>query len=356
MANSDGAHMFPPRAGDQRVIDAIASQGGPFGFGIDGDFRQAIGLFLGFSAEEILNISSDDMWKRYLDSEGLVNAAEPFCFGLGFDPQDADQYVHSQESSGPGATGLNFRYDMVWHPAGTRVWFRAGVGNSHPAFDNLFQYDVPIPWDLNTGTWVFSGSISIGNDADGRSFSWVNNGTRIVFLNRWFSSFRRMDSYPASSAYDITTLGSADGSFTGLPGNEFEHIWSADYTQLLVQRLGGTWNRYNASTPGDLNTLGASDQTWDAAATDSKNLASIVLDPTELKLYGTDGTNLLSWDLASAFSISPAPSNLNVGVSVQLPVNMSVARSINMRPDTGELFLQADQSAGGYRLRSWVTP
>lgn len=82
MTASDGAHIFPPRADDQRIIDAIAAQGGPFGFGVDEDFRRALGLFLGKSDAEIHNISVDDMWKLYLDSQGLVNAPEPFDFNL----------------------------------------------------------------------------------------------------------------------------------------------------------------------------------------------------------------------------------------------------------------------------------
>jgi hypothetical protein len=354
MANSDGAHIFPPRADDQRVIDAIASQGGPFGGGIDYDFRQALGIFLGFSDAEILQHSVDDMWKHYLDSEGLVNAAEPFCFSLGFQAQDADQYVHAQESAGPAPTGLPFRYDMRWHPAGTRVWFRIG-GSSLPAFDNLMQFDVPIPWDLNSATWTQTGSVQLGNDADVRSISWVNNGTRLVTLNRWFSGFRRMDSFPVSSAYDITTLGAADGSFTGLIGNEFEHVWSADETKLLVQRLGGTWNRYNASVPGDISTLTGPDQTWDSAATDSQNTSSLAFSPDETKLYAIGNSTLVSWDLASAFSVSPAPSNISIGPSLNLPTTGGVWRGLNIRPDTGELFAETDQSPSFF-LRSWETP
>ncbi len=272
----------------------------------------------------------------------------------GFVPQNADQYVLGQDSAGPAATGLTFRFDQRWHPDGTRTWFRIG-GTSHPAFDNLFQFDVSPAWSQNASNMTLTGQISIGNDADVRTFEWVNNGTRIVFLNRWFSSFRRMDSFPASTAYDITTLGATDGAFTGLIGNEFGMKWSEDWTKVLISRLGGTWNRYVASIAGDITTLTGPDQTWDSAATDGVNTNTLALAPGELKLYSIGNSfNLNSWDLSSAFSVSPAPSNHNVGVAVDLPTNMQVARGMNIRPDTGELFAEGDQNA--FRLRSWVTP
>jgi hypothetical protein len=270
--------------------------------------------------------------------------------GGGFVPQDADQYVISQDGAGP--LGQIFRYDMRWKPDGTRVWMRHG-GTSHPALDNLYQYDVSVPWSLNVANWTLTGSLQLGNDTSVRTISWVNNGTRFVTLNVWFSGFRRLDSWPASTPYDINTLGSADGSFTGLTGNEFGMEWSNDYTKVLISRLGGTWNRYIASTPGDLNTLSGPDQTWDSAATDGVNSNSLAFAPGETKMYSAN-INLYSWDLAAPFSISPAPSNFNSGVAVDLPTNMQVLRGVNINPGTGELLAEGDQNA--YRLRSWVTP
>ncbi len=82
MASTDGAHIFPPRAGDQRIIDAIVAQGGPFGFGIDGDFRRALGIFLSLSDAQILTTSVDDMWQLYLLDQGLVDTPDPFTFVL----------------------------------------------------------------------------------------------------------------------------------------------------------------------------------------------------------------------------------------------------------------------------------
>lgn len=114
MTDSDGAHIFPPRADDQRIIDAIAAQGGPFGLGIDGDFRKALGNFLGLSDAEILAHSVDDMWKHYLDDQGLVNAAEPFSFDLAA----AGIEVGAGVAYGLTATAGDMVFDLPAHSAG----------------------------------------------------------------------------------------------------------------------------------------------------------------------------------------------------------------------------------------------
>jgi hypothetical protein len=267
-----------------------------------------------------------------------------------FVPKNADQYILSQDFSGPGATALTFRYDMRWKPDGTRVWFRQGGFNA-PAFKNIWQYDVSPAWSMNPVNMTLTGDLDLGNDNNNRTFAWVNNGTRLVLLAVWFAGFRRLDSFPASTPYDINTLGGADGSFTGLISSEFGMEWSADYTKVLISRLGGTWNRYNAAVAGDLNTLSGPDQTLDFAATYGVNSNSLAFAPGETKMYSAN-INLYSWDLAAPFSISPAPSNFNSGVAVDLPTNMQVIRGVNIHPGTGELFAAGDQNA--FRLRSWT--
>lgn len=311
------------------------------------DFWEAGGSFSGsvddnyllddLNIDEYLldDASADDVW--------LLDGA-PF-----FVAQDADQYTVSQDFTGPTSTQPRFRYDMRWKPDGTRIFFRYAVGNNNPAVDNLIQFDVSPAWSLNPSNWTNQVSIQIGTDTAARTFEWVNDGTRIVFLAVWFSSFRRMDSFPASTAYDISTLGSADGSFTGLIGGEFGMKWSEDYKKVIITRIGGTeWNRYTTPIAGDLNSLVGPDQTWSSAIGDT-----IAFAPGELKFYSISGGDIHSVDLNSAFSISPAPTNDVVGPDTDLPTNMSVARGLNIHPGTGELFAEGDQNA--FRLRSWTT-
>ncbi len=314
-------------------------------------FWQAGGSFSGSLLDNLL-LDDTNLDELLIDDTNtddvlLIDGA-PF-----FIPKNADQYVVSQDSTGP--LGLIFRYDMRWKPDGTRVFFFHG-GTSHPSFDDTYQYDATIPWSF-VGGLTPAGSVQIGSDTLNRSISWVNNGTRLVKLARWFSSFRRLDSFPASTPYDLTTLGVADGSFTGLIGGEFGQLWSDDWTQVLISRSSGEWNRYNAAVPGDINTLSGPDQTWDAFALDGVASSSLAMSPDGTKLYGINtsgGRNLVSWDLAAPFSISPAPSNFNVGVSMNLPTNGDVWRGLTINPNTGELLAAGDQNA--YRLRSWVAP
>ncbi len=265
-------------------------------------------------------------------------------------PQDADQYILGQQGSFGGS---NFRYDIRWRPDGTRVFLRQNVGNSHPSLDNLFQYDVPIPWDINAATWVFAGSIQIGGDTNGRTIEWVLNGTRLVFLDVWFSSFRRLNSFAASTPYDITTLGANTSTYTNLVGTgQFGMKWNEDWTKVILTRSGGAeWQRYDVATPGLVATITGVDQTWLAAQGDTMAFA-----PGALKMYTLRSNAIKSMDLGSAFSIDPAPTNIVTGFSLLDPIQMSVPRGMNIRPDTLELFGHADQSAGSFRLRSWVTP
>lgn len=273
----------------------------------------------------------------------------PAAAGGGFDPQDADQYSVSQDEPGPSAARPRFRYDMRWRPDGGRVFFRAAVGDNNPAVDNLFQYDVSPAWSLDTSNFTNLVSIEIGSDTNARTFEWVNDGDRLVFMDVWFSSFRRFNSFPASTPYDISTLGSNDSTYTNLVGTgQFGMKWNEDWTKVILTR-SGEWTRYNVATPGLPSTITGVDQTWSSATGSSMALA-----PGELKLYVISGSTLRSFDLDSPFSIDPDPANNVAGPDMNLPTSMTVVRGLNINPDTGELFATADQNS--FRLRSWVTP
>lgn len=75
-------HIYPPRRGDQRIVDFIAAHGGSSTGDINRDFREALGLALGFSQTQILAFSIDDLWKRFKVANGIEDTSEPFD-GLG---------------------------------------------------------------------------------------------------------------------------------------------------------------------------------------------------------------------------------------------------------------------------------
>ena len=83
MAASDGNTLFPPRAGDQRIIDFIAHHGTLTGKGVDQDFKQALGNDLGLSAARIQEMNPNDMWALWLATAGLTGKDhEPFEFPI----------------------------------------------------------------------------------------------------------------------------------------------------------------------------------------------------------------------------------------------------------------------------------
>lgn len=73
-------HIYPPRRGDQRIVDFIAAHGGSSTGDINSDFREALALALGFTATQALTFSIDDLWKRFKVAQGIEDTSEPFDF------------------------------------------------------------------------------------------------------------------------------------------------------------------------------------------------------------------------------------------------------------------------------------
>lgn len=77
---SPGAPLFPPKASDPRVVQFLSDMGVSATGGVDYDFRLALGFALGFTASQSLGYSVQDMWKRYLDENNVIDIKEPFTF------------------------------------------------------------------------------------------------------------------------------------------------------------------------------------------------------------------------------------------------------------------------------------
>jgi hypothetical protein len=73
-------HIYPPRRGDQRVVDFIAAQGGSTTGDINRDFAEALTLALGLTAADRNASTIDDLWKRYKIANGIEDTSEPFDF------------------------------------------------------------------------------------------------------------------------------------------------------------------------------------------------------------------------------------------------------------------------------------
>ncbi len=73
-------HIYPPRRGDERIVDFIVAQGGSSTGDINRDFAEALALALGFTAAQRNDHTIDDLWKRYKEFAGITDTSEPFDF------------------------------------------------------------------------------------------------------------------------------------------------------------------------------------------------------------------------------------------------------------------------------------
>lgn len=254
----------------------------------------------------------------------------------------------------PFSTPGGSRRDVRFRPDGLRAWTIWTI--TQGGFD-MHQYDLPAPWQL-TG-WTPSGNILRAQSLN-RSFDWHNNGTQLTFTARWFSSFRRVDDFDMSaSPYDISGgLGSGIGAILGLVGGEYMGRWSLDGFSLFINSFASELRRYRMAIAHDLSTNLGFDQFWDYGATGlTGSTDTLEFSTDHTRIYFRHGSgpvpsnNLLSFELTAVDDIS-APFGSVSGPSTNLPSNLQVARGMNIRPDTGDIILLADQN--NQRIRCWA--
>lgn len=271
---------------------------------------------------------------------GPAPASDSCSFGLKSDDPTPEPF------SSPGGS----RRDVRFRPDGLRAWthWTITVGG----FDT-HQYDLPAPWQL-TG-WTPSGDI-LRNTGLNRSMTWHDNGTKLTFLSRWFSSFRRVDTFDHSAApYDISGgLGAGLGAFTGLTGpGEYMARFSLDGFFIFIDTSGGPGTviqRYAMTTAHDITSITGVDQLFIFGAfVGQTNTWDFSTDHT--RIYFKDSANCIaSMDLTAPDDIS-APFNHVTGPDTDLPSNLQVARGLTIRPDTGDIIMLADQN--NQRIRCW---
>jgi hypothetical protein len=346
MTDTDGAHIFPPRADDQRIIDAIAAQGGPFGFGVDGDFRRALGLFLGLSNDKILATSVDDMWRLYLDSVGLVNAAEPFSFELasGVAAVDADQYTETDFQNNPEGISGGIRVDTDWLIDGTKNWINRE--------DRVETHDVDPPWSITPGDWTNRQAISGGSVTWALGgLQWTPDGTRFMTLSS--SVIQHVN---VSTPFDNTTVTGLVNKFVTPSMNKFH--FPADGLSAYVFLAGATKHitQYPLSSPFDVSTLNNIAAPFFDYSSDVSSVNCMTLSPDGTRVYATINNaddNLISWELTTPFDITSA-TNFKTGPIVTVLANMTDPRLIFFRPDNGDIHLYSHLKSGSANQRMKV--
>lgn len=266
--------------------------------------------------------------------------------------EDADQYALKSDDGTPepfSAPG-GFRYDTRFRPDGLRAWthWTISVGGN-----DTHQYDVSPAW--STTGWTLSGGVLRATSLN-RSMTWHDNGNKLTFLRRWFSGFRRIDTFDMSaSPYDISGgLGPTFASLTAITGpGEFLVRFSLDGFKMFTDISATTMQRYNLAVAHDISSSTGVDQTWNYSAAGAGSTNTWGFSGDHTKLYFSTGGGLLgSFDLTAPDDIS-APFNFTTGVSEDLPSNLSVARGLTIRPDTGDWIMLGDQN--NQRIRCWET-
>jgi len=185
---------------------------------------------------------------------------------------------------------------------------------------------------------------------------WHDDGKKLTFLRRWFSSFRRIDTWDQSATpYDITVKGPVFASRTGIPGNEFLIRMSLDGSIAFVSRLAFILNAYPLSVPHDISTMSLTPIATFDATPFSCQMNHMVFSTDHTRMYSVTQVGLIcTFDLTAPDDIS-APFNFQTGPNINaLPegVNhLGISRGLNVRPDTGDLVMFGDQN--NYRVRCW---
>jgi len=265
----------------------------------------------------------------------------------------ADSCSYSVKSDDPTpepfSTPGGSRRDVRFRQDGLRAWthWTVSVGG-----DDTHQYDISPAWSLLQADWTPNGGI-LRNTSLNRSMEWHDNGTKLTFLSRWFSSFRRIDTFDHSAApYDISGgLGPGLGGFTALTGvGEYMARWSLDGFSLFVDTQSVNMQRYIMTTAHDITTITGFDQFWNYGAfVGGTNTWDFSADHTRI-YFAPSGGDIKSMDLTAPDDIS-APFNLITGPDTDLPSNLQVPRGLNIRADTGDIILLGDQN--NQRIRCW---
>lgn len=259
----------------------------------------------------------------------------PCSFVVVYDGPTIDNF------SSPGGS----RRDVVISPDGLRAWTHWTISFGG---NDTHQYDLPGPWDFagartNTGNILRTGSLN-------RSMTWHDNGDKLSFLRRWFSGFRRMDTWDQSATpFDISAgLGPVFASFTGLISSEYNARFSLDGFHVFINRISTELRRYTMTVAHDISTITGVTQFYSGIPVGFSDTWGFSTDHT--KIYFVSGTLLASIDLTAPDDIS-APFNFVTGVSTNLPTNLGVPRGLTIRPDNANIVLWADQN--NQRTREW---
>lgn len=225
------------------------------------------------------------------------------------------------------------RTGMWWRADGTKMFIAR-------TFNNLRSYDVSPAFSITPGDW--SNHVPVTASSVGR-VQITPDGTRLLSLvNSGGSGL--LSQTDMSSAFDITTLGSASFKVLGL---QMQHAyWDPDNgLRLWTLLTGGTLQEHVASSAFSVSTVGAAIKTFDMSV-DAGNVSQFILSRDGTRLYSVTSSNpfpIVSWRLATPFDISTA-GNFSTGLTLNTELSNPIGPYF--RPDNGDLFYCGSTKSG----------
>lgn len=190
-------------------------------------------------------------------------------------------------------------------PDGTKLYL---ASNSASDSQKGYQYTLSTPWDVSTASYA-SKSYQFGSEsADTRGMKWRNNGTYCYKMSDQTGN-KKFYRYTASTAYDISTLGSSqsyqyDGTQTG--GKDLE--LSEDGTKLYGLADNATVYQYTLSTAWQLSSgVSYASKSFSCSSQDSAPRNFMITDNgTKLRYLGSSSDKIYTYTLSTAWDISTA--------------------------------------------------
>lgn len=324
MADSDGGHVWPPRASDLRIQELTA--GGPEASKPDNVFVAL--RTLGYTG------SLDDMWKQHLEATGITDTSEPFTDSLagssglvdlitsGYDiGTDGANVLWSltDGTGGTGGTGLKPILDVI-SPVNRRFGGCSvspdGTACVATSYDNILaSFALSTPYDLSTATQtgssktglsLLSGTPQFAGAGAYVTYAGASDSLHCITLATPYVVESTDTTQTSATEVQIMGYGSSADNVYHLAENG-TGIWA--YGRVDVSTYTLVWNPL--STPYDLTTFGTPEHnsTNYTAVPSGPSQGVIIASPDGTRLHafaGSGADKLIQYDVAA---FDPASGN-----------------------------------------------
>ncbi|MDC8003362.1 hypothetical protein POV27_04830 [Aureisphaera galaxeae] len=197
--------------------------------------------------------------------------------------------------------------DISFNHDGTKLYV---VGFTSDAVD---EYDLSTPYDVSTGTFVDSFSVS-GEEGNATGMAFNNAGTLLFIVG---TSSDTLYMYTLAIAYDVSTgVLSQSFSIGAQEATPQDVAFNKDGTKMyIVGNTGDDINEYDLSSPFDISTVVFNDTF--SVATQETNPTGVAFnnDGTQLFVSGDSGNDVNQYTLSTPFDVSTGTFVTNFSVN-----------------------------------------